>query len=198
VSLLHQQVIRRLDANFLRRVIEEHALVASKDHVLLELLCAFEIERFFAANGWKLSYPGLVAGGAFFRAARASSRIDVFFQHAPSQLTRGSHYREVQRNHDFTHIGGAIPDLVLRISTPSGARWLLVEVKGVERHVAKSARAAVNDLLAYRRAFDKALQGTPVYGLGIAWGAQLIPNVESEICLCTPDTIAAALPDLIA
>jgi hypothetical protein len=103
----------------------------------------------------------------------------------------------VQRVHGFENIGGLIPDLVLRIRNGDSVQWLLVEVKGIQRGVVKSARAAASDLLAYRRAFETTLRGNTVYGLGIAWGSDLRPRVESEICLCTPDTVGIALPMLL-
>ena len=197
VSLLHQQMLRQLDSNLIRKLVQQHALVASRDHVLLELLCSFEIERVLRAEGWRLSYPGLLGTGRFLRASRQAAVIDVYYQHAPAQLSRGSRYREVQRVHGFENIGGLIPDLALRISNGDNVQWLLVEVKGIQRGVVKSARAAANDLLAYRRAFETALRGNTVYGLGIAWGSDLRPKVESEICLCTPDTVGIALRMLL-
>jgi hypothetical protein len=73
-------------------------------------------------------------------------------------------------------------------------RWLVVEVKGVERAVDRSARAATLDLLAYRRAFDNALKSSAApYGLGVAWGADLTPSADAEIMLCSPDTLPEAL-----
>lgn len=73
-----------------------------------------------------------------------------------------------------------------------------MEVKGVERPVEQSARAALLDLLAYRRAFDHVLgQQASVYGLGVAWGAAMQPSVAEEVALCTPDTIPQALAILL-
>jgi hypothetical protein len=70
----------------------------------------------------------------------------------------------------------------------------MVEVKGGARPVEDSARAAVSDLLAYRRAFASVLTKKDYpYGLGIAWGAELHPSIESEVVLTTPDNMAAAL-----
>jgi len=52
----------------------------------------------------------------------------------------------------------------------------------------------VFDLLAYRAAFGLALDEQPVpFGLGIAFGAELIPSPTSELMLCTPDTLTEAL-----
>lgn len=76
----------------------------------------------------------------------------------------------------------------------------MIEVKGgLKRSVADSARAATLDLLAYRRAFAPVLdsQRDP-YGLGYAWGEELKPVVESEVTLCTPDTLADSLAGLLA
>jgi hypothetical protein len=76
--------------------------------------------------------------------------------------------------------------------------WLLVEVKGGHRRVEHSARAALLDLLAYRRAFEPALSRCHHYGLGIAFGAQLKPDPTSEIALATPDSVSAALAGFLA
>jgi len=92
-----------------------------------------------------------------------------------------------------------LPDLVLRRKDADGVRWLLVEVKmGTSRGVEESARAAVRDLLAYRRAFGPVLarQSGP-YGLGVAWGAELTPSIGEEVVLCTPDTLSSALALLV-
>jgi hypothetical protein len=49
------------------------------------------------------------------------------------------------------------------------------------------------DLLAYRRAYAPALDAqTEPYGLGYAWGSELVPASEAEVTLCTPDTLARA------
>jgi hypothetical protein len=69
----------------------------------------------------------------------------------------------------------------------------MLEVKGLERSVARSARAAARDLLAYRRAFEATLAGqATAYGIGIAWGRHVVPAL-GEIILCSPDTIGEAL-----
>jgi hypothetical protein len=75
---------------------------------------------------------------------------------------------------------------------------VLVEVKGGERPVTDSARRAALDLLAYRRAFNGVLRLQPEpYGLGIAWGKELTPSADSELVLCTPDTIGLALARMV-
>jgi hypothetical protein len=95
--------------------------------------------------------------------------------------------------------GGLIPDLVIEMRENGVSRWLLIEVKGgAKRSVGDSARAAILDLLAYRRAFAPVLdlQSKP-YGLGYAWGEELKPFVDSEVTLCTPDTLAESLAVLL-
>lgn len=95
-------------------------------------------------------------------------------------------------------ISSALESFGRTSSSASGGaatRWLLFEVKGgTGRGVADYARDATLDLLAYRRNFDLALaeQADP-YGIGYAWGAGLAPNADSEIALCTPDTLSDAL-----
>ncbi len=82
--------------------------------------------------------------------------------------------------------------MVLRRVTGGSEHWLLVEVK-LRRRVEEGARAALQDLLAYRRAFGACLGGgTDFYGLGVTWGADLQP-APAEIMLCTPDTILTAI-----
>jgi hypothetical protein len=87
------------------------------------------------------------------------------------------------------------PDLVIRRSADhTEDRWLVIEVKGGERKVEQSARAAAFDLLAYRTAFETALSGVEgPFALGIAWGSGLEPAADEPIMLCTPDTIPDAL-----
>ena len=76
--------------------------------------------------------------------------------------------------------------------------WLLIEAKGGHRRVEQSARAALLDLLAYRRAFDAALTGCRAYGLGVAFGAELTANPSTEISLSTPDQLSTALARFLA
>jgi hypothetical protein len=35
------------------------------------------------------------------------------------------------------------------------------------------------------------------YGLGVAYGAELVPNLNEEVVLCSPDTIELALAELV-
>jgi hypothetical protein len=114
------------------------------------------------------------------------------YQTAPRPLATASRYSQVLRQHGFPHASELRPDMALRRTTDGRERWLLVEAK-LYRHVQEGARAALQNLLAYRRAFDTGLAGTDgVYGLGIAWGADLQP-APAEVMLCTPEAIPAAI-----
>jgi hypothetical protein len=72
-------------------------------------------------------------------------------------------------------------------------QWLLIEVKGGERAVQHSARAALLDLLAYRRAYEPSLSNSHQYGVGIAFGAELSPSRHTEVAITTPDNLKEAL-----
>ena len=67
--------------------------------------------------------------------------------------------------------GGLRPDLVIHRPAQGDQQWLLIEVKGGERAVEHSARAALLDLLAYRRAYEPSLSNCALYGVGVAFGA---------------------------
>jgi hypothetical protein len=59
--------------------------------------------------------------------------------------------------------------MVLRRAYAGREHWLVVEVK-LYAHVQDGARAALQNLLAYRRAFDTGLaSNSGAYGLGIGW-----------------------------
>jgi hypothetical protein len=195
VHAIYQRLLGRLDRGALRKVIEDHALITRSDDVLMELLCGFRIESALRGRGWETSRPGLVRGGALLRATRGLGRLTLFYQHTPRALSSGSRYAMIQKAHPFRRAGQLRPDFLFRLVTDGVVRWLLVEVKGGEqRNVAHYARAAALDLLAYRRAFDDVLtEGAETYGLGIAWGEELEPSGDAEICLCTPDTLPEAL-----
>jgi hypothetical protein len=195
---LHRNYIARLDRQAVREAIEHHALVTRRDPVLLELLCAFIVLQTLEQLGWP-PQVGLLRAPLLLSSRKDSKRVDLYYQHAPMDLTAASIYRSVQRGHGFAAVGGLIPDMVLRIAQGSDVRWLLIEVKGVERSVAESARAAASDLLAYRRAFDPVLSAQPgPYGIGVAWGSDLAPDESSEVILCTPDTLPRALESQLA
>jgi hypothetical protein len=134
-----------------------------------------------------------VSGSLFLRARRKGERLEIVYQATPNLLSANSRYRQVQKLHAIPP-GGLRPDLVLRRTDNGADQWLLIEVKGGERKIEESARAALLDLLAYRSAFSYALADAPAaYGLGVAWGAELEPSREGEILLCSPDHLPEAL-----
>ena len=84
---LHATYVRRLDRDALREAVQQHALVTSDNSVLLELLCAFRVQRALERLGWeRLGRPGLVAHGPFLSAERGDSLIELHYQRAPDAL----------------------------------------------------------------------------------------------------------------
>jgi hypothetical protein len=73
----------------------------------------------------------------------------------------------------------------------------VIEIKGGKYEMARYAVAALQDLLAYRRSFEPALRQSTRYGVGIAFGRKLQPDLDAEVALCTPDTLAVALEPFI-
>jgi hypothetical protein len=194
---LYQRYIARLDRDAIRDAVEHRALIASRDSVLLELHCAFDTIKTLRRLGWEAPSTGILWPPVIFRGHRNEAKVEVFYQATPAALSAGSRYREVQAAHDFSSSGGLIPDLVIKTTSNDETRWLLVEVKGLHRTVADSARAAVRDLFGYRRAFSAVLdRQTEPYGLGYAWGEGLKPSLDSDVTLCTPDTLMDALSAL--
>jgi hypothetical protein len=196
---LYRRYVGRLDRSAIRDAVEHHALIASRDSVLLELECAFDTIRAGRRQGWTTSPTGLLRPPHILRARKDGAQLDLYYQRAPAGLAAGSYYSEIQKAHLFQSTSGLIPDLVVRLRVGGTTRWLLVEVKGgPKRGVADNARAAMLDLLAYRRAYAPVLDGqTGLYGLGYAWGRGLTPVAEAELALCTPDTLASALELLL-
>jgi hypothetical protein len=191
----YRSLVGTLDRTAIRRAVEHQGLVTRDDPTLFELVCTFKLFDDLQALGWKLDRLKLYMGALHVSGTRGDDEIDITYQSTPRDLSRGSLYRALQQHHQLSP-GGLIPDLVLRVSREQTIiRWLLIEVKGgVKRTVQQAARAAAYDLLAYHHAFRPALENTPQpYGLGIAWGAELSPNTQAEIALCTPDTLAEAL-----
>jgi hypothetical protein len=187
-----------LDRKAVQEAIETYGIVSRDDATLFELVSTFRIIEALRGLGWTLGRLGLFEGALRMHGWQGSAEIELTYQATPKGLSRGSVYRDVQHDHQLKP-GALRPDLVINVRRNDVARWLLIEVKGGERGVAQSARAAAYDLLAYRTAFAPVLSaqiGHP-YGLGIAWGANLEPSSVGEIVLCTPDTIRDALSQLL-
>jgi hypothetical protein len=195
---LYDRYIRRLDRAALRDAVEHRALVVSDNATLLELLCGFELIKALRCQGWSGRAARIFPQRLIYDAGRDGIRLRLYSQPETLPLSAGSIYGEVQTGHAIS-AGRLRPDYVIRLDRSTDTRWIIIEVKGVDRTVEESAREAIQNLLAYRRAFDPALsrQEEP-YGLGIAWGADLHPAAEGEIRLCTPDQIPAAVETLLA
>jgi hypothetical protein len=197
---LYERYITRLDRTAIREAVETRGLVTSNDDVLLELLCAFDVIKSLRDSGWRSVAPPALVGPALkqallFTGTRDRYTLEVTYQATPKDLSKGSLYREVRRAHKFLRAGGLKPDVVIRVRKDGYDRWLLIEVKGGRsRNVSKFAREATLDLFGYRRAFRSVLdnQEEP-YGLGYVWGEELSPSVDSDVTLCTPDTLPEAL-----
>lgn len=190
-----RSMVARSDPATVREAVERQALVATDDSVLFELLCTFKLVDALHGRGWDMSPFSLIGGSLQLSGARGKNeRLDVWYQQVPRELKTGSRYREILKAHGFSHAAPLRPDIVVRLSRGKASRWVVVEAKlGVVRSAEASARAALVDLLAYRRAFDHVLEANPVpYGLGVAWGEGLSPR-GSEVMLCSPDRLEEAV-----
>jgi len=189
----YRLLAERLDRTTIRNAVETYGLVSRDDATLFELICTFRTIRALRELGWQLDHLGLFAGSLRLRGERGQTRLELTYQATPKRLSQGSTYRATQTAHDIKP-GSLRPDLVIRRYGDTKDKWLLIEAKGGERRVEYSARAATFDLLAYRTAFAPVLdkQAGP-YGLGVAFGAGLMPSGTAEVMLCTPDGVTAAL-----
>jgi hypothetical protein len=194
---VHQQLVGRLDRRAIREAVESHGLVTRDDATLFELVATFKVIDEIRNAGWLTGPLRLWQGSLRLTASRNAEQLSLHYQHTPRALRKGSHYRAVQAAHGLS-VGGLIPDLVLHRPDRPSSPWLLIEVKGGHRRVEQSARAALLDLLAYRRAYEPALAQSHQYGVGIAFGAQLKPDSSSEIALTTPDAIPESLAGFLA
>jgi hypothetical protein len=191
----YRALVGSLDREVIRHAVETAGLVSRDDATLFELYCTFAVLGALQEQGWTLGRFGLFRGSLRLTATRGAETMRIDYQQVPRSLGSHSRYREIQHDHRLG-IGALRPDLVLNYDNGADTRWLLVEAKGGERSVDRSARAAIFDLLAYRSAFAPALVSSPwPYGLGVAWGAGLFParGENTGIVLSTPDTIGRAL-----
>lgn len=190
---VYSRLVERLDRDAIRDAIEVQGLASREDSTIFEIYCTFEILRTLRSRGWGLARLGLFDGALRIEGRRALERIVVTYQSTPHLLRQESRYEKVQWIHGLAR-GVLRPDLVIWHTAGGPPRWLLIEIKGGTRRVDESARAAVRDLLAYRADFDRALSVQPApYGVGIAWGAGLLPEPEGDILLCTPDAVSEVL-----
>jgi hypothetical protein len=191
---LYKALVARVDRNAVRDAVEQNALLARKNSVLFELECLLDTIALLRTEGWGDPQPGLIRPPLVYAGQRDGLHLALYYQHQPRELATGSRYRQAQIEHEFQRAGPLLPDLVLKLSIPGRVRWLLIEVKwGETRTVEKSARAALLDLLGYRRAFEQTLAKQPFYGIGYAWGTDLSHSEDGEIMLSSPDRYAEAL-----
>lgn len=189
----YRLLAERLDREAIRRAVETYGLVAADDATLFELICTFRVIGALRQLGWRLTRLGLFEGALHLTGNRGSDRVDLAYQASPAALRRGSAYRALLDAHEIPR-SALRPDLILRYHSDVGTTWLFIEAKGGRRPIADSARAAALDLFAYRTAFAHALthQRAP-FGLGVAWGTELMPQASGGVMLCSPDGIRSAL-----
>jgi hypothetical protein len=194
----YRLLAERLDRASIREAVESHGLVTRDDPTLFELICTFRVIDELRQLGWNVSRLGLFGGSLTLTGTKESETITLTYQQTPARLRRDSSYRGALIAHGVGP-GPLRPDLVIARTRDGEPTWLIIEAKGGERGVARSARAATFDLLAYRTAFAYALdRQTAPFGLGIAWGAELTPSQTNALMLCTPDTLNAALARFLA
>lgn len=193
----YKLLAERVDRDSVRHAVETRGLVSRDDPTLFELICTFRTIRALQDLGWELEQLGLFSGSLRLRGRNGARRLELTYQSVPSELARGSLYGAVQRAHNIP-AAPLRPDLVIQLKD-GRSHWLVIEAKGGQRSVDKSARAAIYDLLAYRTAFSAELsrQARP-FGLGIAFGADLEPRVAHGLMTCTHDHIRAALNRFLA
>ncbi|GEM_PF-4722759 len=192
-------LVEHIDRQAVREAVEDAGLVAAEEPILFELLITFKVIDTLNAAGWKMEPFTLFAGHVHTTGSMPDGRqISFWYQTTPHDLVAASQYLGILAAHDFTMSRPLRPDIVLQWTDPDGEqRWLLIECKLItsqSRAVNSAARQALADLLQYRSDFDVALGTTRApYGLGVAWGEGLQPNLNSDIVLCTPDTLDHAI-----
>jgi hypothetical protein len=196
----YHALVDDVDPVAVRKAVEQHGLVTRLDDTLLELQVLFGVERALGSSGWAVSEPRLmVGGGSVLVATRGDEHLEVFFQRALARVTElASVYASVQKDHGVAPASQMRPDLIFRHRAGDDERWVVLEVKGGEGRVEGYARAALQNLLAYRQDARELFPEGAVepYGLGVAWGAELVPVVDGPIALCTPDTLGEAVERL--
>jgi hypothetical protein len=149
--------------------------------------------RMLDIQGWDVAPFGLFAGSLAASAERGPDRLGIYYQCVPPGLSHKSSYPAVQTGHSLA-AGYLLPDVTLHLRRGREERWLLIEMKSGDIGGPKLARRALRDLFMYRTAFASTLtRQTDLYGLGIAWGSELLPHIHEGVSLCTPDHIGDAL-----
>jgi hypothetical protein len=193
-------LVERMDRQAVREAIEEAGLVTAEEPILFELLTTFRVIDALTSLGWTTAPLTLFHGHVHTTGHTTDGRqIDLWYQTTPRALVDVSHYRQVLTSHGFTGTRQLRPDITLEWTAPDGQqRWLLIECKLSQHGVRRAARQALADLLAYRADYDATLSATNApHGLGVAWGDGLQPMSDSEVVLCTPDTLPQALQQIV-
>ena len=189
-----QRLVERLDRQAIRDAVEQTGLSITDDNCLFELLIFFKTLSSLSGQGWHVgnfSFVGGVQKTLSIRCQREDEQLEVWYQRPPSELSRNSIRTDVLKDHGVK-VGTTRPDVIMRRSKSGIARWILIECKRYD-DPNNGARAAVTDLLAYRRSFNSELiHSVGTYGIGAVWGADLSP-IKGEIILATPDKLASAL-----
>jgi hypothetical protein len=193
---VYQNLVERLDRGAIHAAIQEHAIVLADTPTLFEILCTFETIDCLEAAGWDVEPLTVFGGSLRLNAYRDREILQLFYQGTPRPLSKGSLYLAAKKAHNLGGPGHR-PDIVLRRKSLGPNQWLVIEIKGGKYEVARYAVAALQDLLAYRRSFEPALSQSARYGIGIAFGRGLQPDLGAEVALCTPDTLPQALAPFI-
>jgi hypothetical protein len=191
----HDSLVRALDREAVRTAVENAGLVTASEGTLFELLCLFKTIDALKSAGWSMSPIRLFRGRLRITGRRPDGRrLNLHYQSNPASL-QTSRYKVIQSLHSFPQPHELRPDMILVWDSGNErSRWLLVECKLSKHGVIDAATKALSDLLAYRSAFTTLLDNQPdPYGLGLAWGQELLPNINAEIMLATPDTLASAV-----
>jgi hypothetical protein len=200
-----QALVTRLEPEAIKQAIQERALVTRSNPTLFEITGTLDVIDALQSCGWTVAPLRLfgLPRALHLTAVRGAERLELWYQHVPAELAEGSAYVDTLRRHEFParSTQPQRPDIVLRHTRESSEqRWILGEVKlGFTRRVEDSARAALADLLGYRRDFGAQLEAQQgAYGFGLAWGEELDPVESDEVVLCTPDRLAPAMEVLLA
>ncbi|MEU9870147.1 hypothetical protein AB0C87_20110 [Actinomadura sp. NPDC048021] len=195
------RLVEQIDRQAIRESIEQAGIVTSLESTLFELLTTFRVMDALQLHGWKMdpfyTFKGAVQSQGFRRDGR---QVRLWYQSCPDELEKNDRYTGVLGAHKFESKAPLRPDVVLKWCDQSNAdRWLLIECKlSQSGGVGRAARDALSDLLFYRRSFDHVLGGSgEPYGVGVAWGKGLQPATDTEVVLCTPDTLATAIGKIV-